>query len=371
MTTQALSHPAHRLLAESAEFPADAGVQVLEGGAGQLAEAVAARVPAGWVVSLTRDWRELTAAQALLEDTPNAEASGAAFALPDRPTDLVLMSIPKGRYLSRALLASAWTALRDGGALYLAGPSKMGAKSVINDARSLFGNAEVMGYKSHQRVARCVKDNAATDAPAWAGEPGVANGTFGEFTIDSPAGLLTFRTRPGVFSWDGLDEGTALLLEHLEIADGESVWDVGCGCGVIGLWAAQAGARVLMSDIDLIALACARGNVAFNRLDDRVEVAACDGLRREDGRAYDLIVTNPAFHQGRDRDTAMAENLIRDASGRLAPGGRLVIVANRFLGYAKALKRAGFEVGVVTETSRYRVFEGVAGGPEDADFPLS
>ena len=358
MTVMMMSNPAMRLLADTAQWDGQANVQVLEGGDGLLAHILAARSGDVQVRSVTRDEREFVAAQKVLAHVPNAQASEAGFALPDGEADVVVLPIPKGRYLSRALLVSAWSALRQGGVLYLAGPSKVGAKSVINDARSLFGNAEVLGYKSRQRVARCVKQIAEAGSPAWATEPGVAVGTYGQFIIDAPHGELVFHTRPGVFSWDGLDDGTALLLEHLDVEPEQRVWDVGCGCGVIGLWAGSLGADVLMSDVDRVALTCARKNAVDNGLDDRVEVIASDGLKVDRPERFDRVVSNPAFHQGHEKDTQMADEMIAAAKRVLVPGGRLLIVANRFLPYAKAMTYAGFEVETLVDTRRFRVLEG-------------
>src|SRR6058998_3850560 len=55
-----------------------------------------------------------------------------------------------------------------------------------------------------------------------------------------------FQTDAGVFSREGLDRGTELLLEAIEVGPCESILDLGCGYGVIGIVAAhlsQGGAR--------------------------------------------------------------------------------------------------------------------------------
>lgn len=356
MTLTAQLDPAENLLQEWFAPAGGEVVQVLEGGAGRLAEAVSGRVSR--VINLTRDIRLHATAQRLLEPIPQAEASDAVFPLPDIDTDVILMVIPKGRYLSRALLAAAHAVLRPGAVLLLAGPSKQGAKSVIADARSLFGNAEVLGYKKHQRIARCVRAEQSGPTPEWAREPGVAPGTFGEWNVRVDGRELIIATRPGVFSWNGLDDGTALLLEHLEIEPGQTVWDVGCGAGAIGLNLAQRGAgHVCMTDIDLLALSCARRNAEVNDLADRTTIAACDGLDEPHG-PVDLIVTNPAFHKGRDQETDMAETIAAHAKRSLTDGGRLVVVANSFLNYGQLMQHGGLTVRTLVETSRFKIWEG-------------
>lgn len=45
---------------------------------------------------------------------------------------------------------------------------------------------------------------------------------------------IKFRTKSGVFSKQGIDSGSKLLIDNMEIADGTLVADLGCGTGVVG-----------------------------------------------------------------------------------------------------------------------------------------
>ena len=47
---------------------------------------------------------------------------------------------------------------------------------------------------------------------------------------------LTLITDNGVFSKKGLDFGTRVLLENIDINNKNSFLDVGCGCGPIGMY---------------------------------------------------------------------------------------------------------------------------------------
>lgn len=355
MNTIGTLHPAHALLLEAFEPSAGAEIVVVEGGDGSLAQLIAEEHGVAPPLTLDRDIRRL--AEARRRGLPVGESVA-----PVESCNVVLLSIPKGRAYARMLLAAAWSALRVGGVLYLAGPSRLGAKSVVKDAQSVFGNAETLAYKHHQRVARCVRiERESDDLPGWMHEPGIAPGTTHDFEVATRTGVIHAVTRPGIFSWDGLDEGTALLLEHMQVEPDAHVADVGCGCGILGLAAAKAGARrVTMTDIDLLALDCARRSVAANKLGQRVEVVACDLLETgEDPPAvFDLIVSNPTFHTGHHQNTDMADRLIVAARDRLGPGGRLVIVANRFLSYGRTLARHGWSVRTAAEDGRYVLYEG-------------
>ncbi|HEV2128424.1 MAG TPA: methyltransferase, partial [Thermomicrobiales bacterium] len=86
-----------------------------------------------------------------------------------------------------------------------------------------------------------------------------------------------------------------------------------------------------------------------------VHVVAGDVYSGIEGEAYDLIVSNPPFHQGKMINYDMPQRLIGEASEHLKPGGRLVIVANAFLPYDRVMRAHFAEVDVVAATRQYRV----------------
>ena len=351
--------PAQSLLLEYLHPQKDFRILALEGGSGWLAAEVARLVPDGEILTLDRDIRSVTAAQTVLASIPNA-----ATALDVLPAtsgwDRVLLTIPKGRRYARTLLLAAWRALKPDGQLLLAGPSKGGAKAVIQDAARIFGNASVLGYRRHQRVAVCTRGHTLPDPlPPEFQQPGIAPGTRHFVTIERSHGDLKLETHPGIFSWEALDEGTALLLDHLEFDSGAHVWDVGCGYGVLGLSAALAGAaHVTMSDVNLLATRYTQTNAAKNGLTHKVTVFPADALSPSHPQPpYNLIISNPAFHQGRDVDKSMADRLINQAPGFLAPGGRLLLVANRFLNYHKFMHDHFERVSRIAETPKFHLIQ--------------
>ncbi len=338
-------------------------ILILEGGDGLLAHDLAALVPKGKLISHDRDIRNIEKSRLNLSCLHNAAA--AQGELPkSEDWDLVLLSIPKERSYARLLLLASFMNLKQGGQLLLAGPSRTGARAVIKDAQRLFGNGCVLGYRSHQRVARCLKEGELPDPlPKDFQTPGIAPTNHYSLEIESPAGPLILQTCPGIFSWEKLDQGTATLLDHLMVEPGSTVWDVGCGYGILGLTAALLGAAtVLMSDINTLAVNYAQRNANLNHLSEKVKVFSAEGLNLPDSFSivhskFDLIVSNPAFHQGRTVDKSMADHIISRSPTLLKPGGRLLIVANRFLNYDKSLQSVFDQVVKLEENSHYHVIE--------------
>ncbi len=267
--------------------------------------------------------------------------------------DAAILPIAKGRDYARGLLWSARRMLKPGGRLYVGGPTDGGAKTLINDAGELFGAAGTLAYKRRCRVGVAEQpDSPGVFPAAWGIDPTAMQ--------TRSIADLTLHTMPGVFSWDHLDKGTEHLLAALDVRAGDRVLDMGCGYGVIGLTAAKRGAaHVTLTDDNLLAVRCARANVATNEITN-AEVVVGDVYSALDHQKFDLIVSNPPFHQKFDVNTNVAHRLIREAKPLLRSGGRLVIVSNAFLRYEKVMAEHFRAVRPLTQDSRFAVFEAQA-----------
>jgi 16S rRNA (guanine1207-N2)-methyltransferase len=356
--------PATVLLAETVEAAPDARILQLGCGHGAVGVALARQVPDGHVVLMDIDFIALTMAGQTLEanGVANAQVQPAISVLPDGAGafDAVAMELPKGRKLARRWLVEAQAALKPGGALYLAGANEQGIQPAIQDAAALFGGAVVLRYKKGNRVARAARAAPPAGRPEWAGEAGIAPGTWREFEVGVRGHVFRLRSLPGVFAFDDdLDEGTRLLLDHLEVVPGaQAVLDVGCGYGIIGLVAARLGAgHVELVDVNLLAIASARENIAGNAISN-AEAFLSDAFSAVGDKRYDLIASNPPFHTGKSVDYAVAQAFIEHARSTLKPGGRLLLVANKFIRYDQLMRTTFNAVECLVETNKYHVLQG-------------
>jgi len=89
------------------------------------------------------------------------------------------------------------------------------------------------------------------------------------------------------------------------------------------------------------------------------EVHLSDGVADVDNIRFDVVVTNPPFHQERQTDYNVAHQFIRDAARVLQRRGRLYLVANRFIRYERQMSKHFHEVSVAYEDNLYRVLLGV------------
>ncbi|WP_404413504.1 methyltransferase [Vreelandella aquamarina] len=173
---------------------------------------------------------------------------------------------------------------------------------------------------------------------------------------------MQLHSHPGVFGHGKLDEGTALLLDTLERALQENklpgtlrrCLDIGCGDGIISTWLAQRSQDVTAVDINAFAVEACRRTLAANQLTARV--LASDVYSALGDEQFDLIVSNPPFHQERDIHYGAAGQLIREAPAHLARGGQLILVANAFLPYADHLEATFGSFEVLADNRRFKVY---------------
>ncbi|EBZ2533821.1 16S rRNA (guanine(1207)-N(2))-methyltransferase RsmC [Salmonella enterica subsp. enterica serovar Hvittingfoss] len=177
---------------------------------------------------------------------------------------------------------------------------------------------------------------------------------WAEYSIDG----LTIKTLPGVFSRDGLDVGSQLLLSTLTPHTKGKVLDVGCGAGVLSAALASHSPKVRLTlcDVSAPAVEASRATLAANGLEG--EVFASNVFSEVKGR-FDMIISNPPFHDGMQTSLDAAQTLIRGAVRHLNSGGELRIVANAFLPYPKILDETfGFHE-VIAQTGRFKVYRTV------------
>lgn len=166
---------------------------------------------------------------------------------------------------------------------------------------------------------------------------------------------------PAVFSSAELDNGSQLLLSTFS-QDSRlkgQVLDLGCGAGVIAasLKRQFAAIKVTMSDIHAMAIESSRRTFAENQLDGDIIIS---DVFSHIQKRFDLIVSNPPFHDGIDTAYYAVENLIAQAKAHLNPGGELRIVANAFLPYPDLLDAAFGSHRVLAKSNKFKVYSACA-----------
>ena len=311
---------------------------------------------------------------------------GATLLPPNAPCDAALIFLPQSRDLFDMTLAMVGPTLHASALVALVGEKREGIGSARKPLTQRIGplRRKRAGNHSVLLLAR-VDERLQQDVPPfvldewalrYALPPKFAQATESLQAAPAPsAGAshslevppVEITTLPGVFSRKKLDDGTALLLDYLHtlpIPAKARVLDFGCGAGVIGVAVKRwwPGAHVTLVDANALALEATRRTLAANDMDgNNVRVAAADVFAFEDAAmmsadGYTHIFSNPPFHSGVQTDYHAVEEFLRGAAQHLAPGGQLIMVANRFLPYEALLAKHVGPPTVAVATPRYCIY---------------
>jgi 16S rRNA (guanine1207-N2)-methyltransferase len=169
--------------------------------------------------------------------------------------------------------------------------------------------------------------------------------------------MLKFTTDAGVFSKSGIDYGSQLLIECLQLPDDAQVLDMGCGYGPIGLSAALLATVgvVTMADVNERALQLAIDNAYLNHITNvrMVKSNLFEGLV---GMKFTHIVTNPPIRAGKQ----VVHQLFDEAYEHLEENGELWIVIQKKQGASSAfakLEQRFRNVLVIDKSKGYRIIK--------------
>ena len=141
---------------------------------------------------------------------------------------------------------------------------------------------------------------------------------------------MTFLTDAGVFSKKMIDYGSQALLKCLDFHKQESVLDVGCGYGTLGLTLVKAKeVEATLVDINQRALDLARQNAERNQV--LATIFQSNIYQNVEGR-FHHIISNPPIRAGKQ----IVHEVITGSYTHLLDGGDLTIVIQKKQGAPSA-----------------------------------
>jgi 16S rRNA (guanine1207-N2)-methyltransferase len=359
------SRPEYRLILEQLVLPARARVLVLYArNAASLLKLQEVSV-GGQVVAIAPELPDYTRLQKDLAASTGSEVTVVLEDLESPPApepfDCALLDTdgPAGRgnsYTFR-LIDYMVRNVRPGGDIWLQGSNSRGLQSFVHRLAAACGQSALVSVGGGKRAYRAL-------SPVGAG-PADGDGALTTVPVEAQGVRFQLTVQPGVFSGHKLDEATALLIDAMRLTTSDDVLDLGCGAGAIGIAAALLApeGRTVLVDSHPLAVRLATRNIADNRLSNAT-VLLSDAYSAVQGRRFDVIATNPPFHQHSKETRGVAERFVLEAPDHLRPGGRFYIVANAFLPYQRVMARVFDAVETVTTTPGYRVLCGRAGATE-------
>lgn len=280
--------------------------------------------------------------------SPLVPGASPLAALAEGSLDTLVMEAPPGTIERRRALALALKALRPGGRLTALAPKDKGGARIAKELEE-FGCAIGETVKRHHRIVSCERPETVRDL-----DIALAEGAMRHLPETG------YWTQPGIFSWDRVDPGSALLIEHLPQLSGHGA-DLGCGYGVLArhaLAASPAIASLTLIDIDGRAIEAARHNVT----DPRARFVWED-LRKGEPKGLpknlDFLIMNAPFHDGGSEDRSLVATFLNRAAGALRSGGVCWLVANRHLPYEAAMAPLFASITPIADARGYKIFEAI------------
>ena len=260
--------------------------------------------------------------------------------------DGVVYRVSKERATNHHIINCAGTLLKSGGTLLLGGEKNDGLKTYAKQAGKLFDNPTHAEKNGRAYIASITLDQLQPIP--------LDDQDYPQLRAVHLDNQLTVHSKPGIFGWDKIDRGSALLAAHLpQFLDSypkppQSVLDLGCGYGYLALCASQYNfQQIVATDNNAAALTATRENLGpIDGIHSNVIATnAGDQLSQQ----FDTILCNPPFHRGFTTDNHLSAKFLQNTQRLLKPDGRALFVVNTFIPLEQKAKHF-FETVEVVET---------------------
>jgi release factor glutamine methyltransferase len=150
-------------------------------------------------------------------------------------------------------------------------------------------------------------------------------------------------------------EDTFLMAQNLSVRQGEKVLDMGTGCGILAVLAAEKTSEVVAVDVNPLAVACAKKNAKLNGVAAKVETFLgnlFDAI--EANEKFDLILFNAPYlpvergegkswiekaWAGGKTGRTVIDQFISKASNYLTENGRILLVQSSLSNVGETLRQ--------------------------------
>jgi len=266
----------------------------------------------------------------------------------------IIYRISKEKRVVEHVLQSAWARLETGGEFCIAGYKNEGIKTFAKRAQTAW-QCEVSLSRGDANLHMYRFTKTATAATALNDDDYHQMREIGRW---QDAAVFS---KPGVFAWNRLDEGSLFLLQNLDAflqqSDHrrQSAVDLGCGNGLLALALHKAGCnRIVATDNNAAAIDACQFNFTRHGIAGDVVAADCAvGIEEQ----FDLLVCNPPFHQGFDVEQDLTDRFLQAAQRLLKKRGRALFVVNAFIPLEKKAAPLFTKIQLIANNGRFKLVQ--------------
>jgi len=243
--------------------------------------------------------------------------------------DAIYYRVSKEKAVVHHVINCSARLLREGGSLYLTGEKGDGTKTYFEKAKQLLG-ARRATWKKAKHGVYCGHLTRSTTEPVAP----LDTQDYPELRPIADLEGIRFDSKPGIFGWNKIDQGSALLIEQLPrfIEQGQpptTLLDLGCGYGYLAVMAGrQLEIAITATDNNAAATAACERNMQINGIRGQVLLDDCGS---DIDTRFDLILCNPPFHRGFSTHSELTQRFLENTQRLLAPGGAALFVVSRFI----------------------------------------
>lgn len=245
----------------------------------------------------------------------------------DNSFSQVLYRVSKEKPVSHHVINNSRRLLTNNGTLILSGAKTDGIKTYTDKAARYFGTRATP--EKHGSVYRgVIHHQSSTEQP-------LDDQDYQQLRPCISLGDYLLYSKPGLFGWNKVDQGSAFLAEHLSDFFGRfrntprHILDLGCGYGYLSVAARQCvEATITATDNNAAAIAACSKNFLLAGIDGEVIAGDC---AENIGKKFDAVICNPPFHQGFTTDNQLTQRFVTSCHQHLKTGGMALFVVNRFV----------------------------------------
>jgi len=245
----------------------------------------------------------------------------------DNSFEQILYRISKEKLVTHHIINNVKRLIKPGGKLILVGEKNDGIKTYTDKASHYFGYKTKPKKQGSAYIA--IIQNQTIEAPT------LDDNNYPEFRSCFEINNHPVLSKPGLFGWNKIDQGSAFLADHLPDffqrfqGNPKSILDLGCGYGYLSLMAStHSDAKIIATDNNAAAIAACSKNFLTFGIDGEV---IADNCAQNINQMFDAVLCNPPFHSGFGTDSQLTQQFVTSSYQHLNTGGKALFVANRFV----------------------------------------